>query len=117
MTDKQKQEVLELLNKANDILLLAIIDDDSENQENIFCPLGEVIENVGDWENGVIKMKKITFAEALYIEKKLDKTIFCSASDGSLFYVVSCTEVPVMSCIGGYQCILDKDDRFEWNVR
>jgi len=50
MTDKQKQEVLELLNKANDILLLAIIDDDSENQENIFCPLGEVLENVGDCE-------------------------------------------------------------------
>ena len=41
-----KQEALDLLDKANDILTKAINNIGIEEAEDIFCPLGEVISNV-----------------------------------------------------------------------
>jgi len=50
MRQKDKNKALFLLNQASDILESNVDVDDDENQENIFCPLGEVISNVQDIE-------------------------------------------------------------------
>lgn len=48
MDNSKIVEALSLLNEANDILTEELDTDDMEGQENIFCPLGEVISNVQD---------------------------------------------------------------------
>ena len=62
-------------------------------------------------------LKIITLSEAACIEKDISKAIFCNERDGRLFFIVCSVKVPITSCIGGYQCALNKHDKYIWKER